>query len=169
MGGCRNRKGNLGNLGNTKNDMECWKCGYKGQIQVECRSKTKKKGWQGKKGNNSKKVKDSSNIATEGEKFAFTTKFARATLAHNKSPIAKLEVNRYDSSASSHMSPTRRCFVSLTQISPSQIKAADQTLFTATAMGKLQVSIPNEKGSQSITLGDILYCLDLAYTLISLS
>jgi len=113
MGGHWNRKGNLGNSGNTKNDMECWKCGYKGHIQVECHSKTKKKGWQGKKGNDSKKVKDSSNITTEGEEFAFTT-FSRATLTCNKSPIAKLEVDVYDSSASYHMSPTRRHFISLT-------------------------------------------------------
>ena len=106
MGGHWNRKGNSGNLGDTKNDMECWKCGYKGHIQVECHSKTKKKGWQGKKGNDLKKVKDSSNIAAEGEEFAFTTTFSGATLAHIKSPIAELEVDIYDSSASSHMSPT---------------------------------------------------------------
>jgi len=129
----------------------------------------KKKGWKGKRENDSKKGKDSSNIAAEGEKFSFTTTFARATLSCNGSPLSKLEVDIYDSSGSSHMMPARQCFVLLTQIPPRQIKAADQTLFTATAMGELRISIPNEKGPQKITLCEVLYCPDLAFTLVSLS
>jgi len=114
-GKSRNKKGNSGD---NKSDVECWKCGYKGHIQAECRSKTKKKGWKGKRENNSKKGKDSSNIAAEGEVFAFTTTFAGATLSCNGSPLSELEVNVYDSGASSHMSPARQRFVSLTQIPP---------------------------------------------------
>jgi len=65
----------------------------------------KKKGWKGKKENDSKKGKDSSNITTEGQEFAFTTTFVGATLAGSRSPLAKLEIDVYDSGASSHMSP----------------------------------------------------------------
>ena len=67
------------------------------------------------------------------------------------------------------MSPARKCFVSLTQIPAHIIKAADQTLFTATAMGELRVSIPNEKGPKKVTLREVLYCPYLAFTLMSLS
>ena len=65
----------------------------------------KKKGWKGKKEQDSKKGKDSSNIATEGEEFAFMTMFDGAMLACNASPLVELEVDVYDSGASSHMSP----------------------------------------------------------------
>jgi len=128
----------------------------------------KKKGWQGKKGADSKKAKDSLNVTAEIEEFTFITTFAGDTLACNGSPLAELEVNVYDSGASSHMSPTCKHFISLTQIPPHTIKAANQTLFTATAMGELQISIPNEKGLQHITLWEVLYCPDLAFTLVSL-
>ena len=114
-------------------------------------------------------MKDSSNIAAEGKEFAFTTMFPGAMLARNGSPLAKLEVNVYDSGGSSHMSPACKCFVSLTQIPPWQIKPADQTLFTATVMGNLQVSIPGEKGLKNIMLCEVLYFSDLAFTLVSLS
>jgi len=103
VGGHGKSQSKKGNSGNKKSDMECWKCRYKGHIQAKCC--VKKKGWQGKKKTNLKKVKDSSNVTTEGKVFAFTTTFTRATLACNRSPLAELEVDVYDSGASSHMSP----------------------------------------------------------------
>ena len=36
-------------------------------------------------------------------------------------------------------------------------------------MGELRVSIPNEKGQKKVTLREVLYCPDLAFTLMSLS
>src|SRR5882724_5017234 len=149
MGGCGKPRNKKGNLNANRSDVKCWKCGYKGHIQVECRSKTKKKGWKGKKENHSKKGKDSSNIAAEGKEFAFMTTFVGAMLACNGSPLVRLEVDVYDSGTSSHMSPAQQRFISLMQIPPQQIKAADQTLFAATAVGELQVSISNEKGPQN--------------------
>ena len=106
MGGCGKSRNKKGNSGDNKSDVECWKCGYKGHVQAECCSKTKKKGWKSKKENDSKKGKDSSNIATEGEEFAFMTTFVGAILAHSRSPLSKLEINIYDSGRLSHMSPT---------------------------------------------------------------
>jgi len=105
----------------------------------------KKKGWKGKKEHDLKKGKDLSNIATESEEFAFMTTFSGAMLACNASPLAELEVDVYNSGTSSHMSPVQQCFISLMQILPQQVEAADQTLFTDTAMGKLWISIPNER------------------------
>ena len=157
------------NLGNNRSEVECWKCGYKGHIQAKCCSKIQKKGWKGKKENDSKRGKDSSNIITEGEEIAFTTTFAGAMLAHNGSPLAKLEVNVYNCGASSDMSPAHKCFVLLTKILPCTIKAANQTLFTTTAMGKLWVSISNKNGTQKITQWEVLYCPNLAFTLVLLS
>ena len=113
-----------------------------------------------------KRGKDSSNVAAEGKEFAFPTTFAGAMLAHNGSPLAELEVDVYDSSTSSYMSPIQECFISLMQIPPCQIQAADQTIFTATAMGKFQISISNEKGLKNVTIWEELYCPDLPFALV---
>ena len=137
---------------------------YKWHIQKNCCSKKKKK-----EGTESGKGKDSANMATGGEEFAFTTTFVGAMLTHNSNPLARVETNVYDSGVSSHMSPTCNQFTTFTAITPKPIKAADQTLFIATAMGELWVSIPNGKSTMAITLKDVLYCLDLAFTLISLT
>ena len=48
------------------------------------------------------------------------------------------------------------------------IKAADQTLFIATAIGGLWVSSPNDNSTMEIILKDVLYCQDLVFTLVSL-
>ena len=106
---------------------------------------------------------------TGGEEFAFTTTFAGAVLTRDGNPLARLKTDVYDSSASSHMSPACNRFTSFTAITPKPIKAADQTIFITTAMGELQVSIPNGTSTTAITLKGALYCLDLAFTLVSLT
>jgi len=107
--------------------VECWKCGYKGHIQAECCSKTKKKGWKGKKVNDLKKGKDSSNVVPEGKEFAFMTMFAGAMLACNRSPLFKLEVNVYVWHIIPHVTQLKTVYLTHTN-PPWQIKAADQTL-----------------------------------------
>jgi gag-polypeptide of LTR copia-type/Zinc knuckle len=86
--------------GATKNDMECWKCGKKGHMKVDCRSKAKKKG----KTDEDKKGGETANVAAEGEGFTFTTTFAGPTLALGTSPLMGREVDVYDSGVSGHMS-----------------------------------------------------------------
>jgi len=142
-------------------DAECWKCGRNGHINKNCHMKGKKK--------DDSKGKESANATTGSKEFSFTMPFTGATLACNTSPLSNLEVDVYDSGTSSHMSPNRACFISMKEIPPKPIKAADQTLFTATAIGDLHVSIPNGKTSRDITLKQVLYCLDLAFTLVSLT
>ena len=66
------------------------------------------------------------------------------------------------------MSPTHDRFTTFMTITSKPIKATDQTLFVAMAIGQLWVTIPNDKTTMSITLKDILYCPDLAFTLVLL-
>ena len=122
-----------------------------------------------KKKEGSSKDKDMVNTATGGDKFAFTTTFVSAVLTCDGNPLAKLETDVYDSGASSHMSPARDRFTSFMAITPKPIKAADQTIFIATAMGDLRVSIPNGTSMTAITLKGALYCPDLAFTLVLLT
>ena len=99
--GCRkswNKGGSSSMQKPDHTDVECWKCGQKGHNQKNCHSKKKKK-------EGSSKDKDMANTATGSNKFAFTTTFVSAVLTHNGNPLAKLETDVYDSSASSHMSP----------------------------------------------------------------
>ena len=67
-----------------------------------------------------------------------------------------------------HKSHTHDCFLSINQIPPKPIKSVDQTLFTATAIADLHVTIPNGNMTRDITLKQVLYCLDLVFTLGSL-
>jgi Pol polyprotein, beta-barrel domain len=45
----------------------------------------------------------------------------------------------------------------------------DKTVFKATGMGNMRLGIPDGKTTTHITLKDVLYCPDLAFTLISLT
>jgi gag-polypeptide of LTR copia-type/Zinc knuckle len=67
----------------TKTDVECWKCGKKGHMKADCRSKAKKK----EKKEEDKKGGEMANIAAEGEGFAFTTTFPGTTLALGTSQL----------------------------------------------------------------------------------
>src|SRR6266481_2933107 len=147
-------------------DAECWKCGQKGHIHVNCHSKKKKK--DGKDGNMGK-GKYNTNIATGGVEFAFTMMFTGATLARNNNPLSHMEVDVYNSGASAHMSPSQSRFISLQSITPRPIKAADHTLFVATAVSELHILIPNGKTTRDVTLKQALFCPDLAFTLVLLT
>jgi len=146
-------------------DVECWKCSQKGHVQKNYHSKKKKKEW-GESGKG--KGKDTANMVTGGKEFAFTTTFASATLTHNSNPLSRVETDVYNSGTSPHMSPTHDQFTTFRPITPKPIKAADQTLFVATAMGKLWVCIPNDNTTMAVTLKNVLYCPNLTFTLISL-
>ena len=54
-------------------------------------------------------------------------------------------------------------------ITPKPIKAVDQTIFVATAMGDLRVSILNGASMTAVTLKGALYFPDLVFTLVSLT
>jgi Pol polyprotein, beta-barrel domain len=116
-----------------------------------------------------KKGGGSANTATESEEFAFTTSFMGMTLALGTSSLTGREVDVYDSGASGHMSPNRHRFITFKEITPSAINAADKTIFKATGIGSMRIGIPNGKMTMHVTLKDVLYCPDLAFTLVSLT
>ena len=134
-------------------------------MKADCRSKAKKKD----KKEEDKKGGGSANVATESEDFAFTTTFAGTTLALGTSALTGREVDVYDSGTSGHMSPSKHCFLNFKEIAPRAINAADKTVFKAVGIGSMRVGIPNGKTTTHVTLKDILYCPDLAFTLISLT
>src|SRR5882724_1804607 len=122
-------------------DAECWKCRNKGHIRMNCHLKKKMEKTESGKG------KDTVNTATCGEEFTFTTTFTGATLTHVSNPLARVETNVNNSDTFSHMSPAHDQFTTFMAITPKPIKAANQTLFVAKAMGKLWVSIPSGKST----------------------
>ena len=95
--------------------------------------------------------------------------FASTALAHNNSPSTMAETDVFDSGALTHMSPTQDQFISMRTIPSKPIKAADNMIFHANAMGNMCISIPNGERTSHVVLKDVLYCPDLAFTLVSLS
>jgi hypothetical protein len=67
------------------------------------------------------------------------------------------------------MLPDRHCFITFKDIPPRAVNAADKTVFKATGIGNIRLSIPNGKTTTHVMLKDILYCPDLAFTLVSLT
>ena len=146
----------------TKVDIECWKCGKKGHVKAECCSKAKKR-------DDDKEGSRSANIATESEEFAFTTTFAGNTLVLGTSLLVGQEINVYDSGASGHMLLSQHHFTTFREIAPCAINTADKTIFQATGIGNMRISIPNGKMTMHVTLKNVPYCPDLAFTLVSLT
>jgi Pol polyprotein, beta-barrel domain/GAG-pre-integrase domain/Zinc knuckle len=142
-------------------DIECWKCGKTGHVKADCNKKGKKKDEDDKK--------ESANVATEADEWAFTTTLAGQASPQEASLQKGSEVDVYDSRASSHMSPDRHRFTKFREIPPYPIAAADKAIFNATGIGDMRVAIPNDKVTNYITVKDVLYCKDLAFTLISLT
>jgi Pol polyprotein, beta-barrel domain len=132
-------------------------------MKADCHSKAKKK-----EKEDDKKGGGSENMATEGKEFAFTMSFMGTTLALGMSLLTGCEVDVYDSGASGHMSPNHHRFTTFKEITPCAINATDKAIFKATGMGNMRIGIPNGKTTTHVTLKDVLYCPDLAFTLISL-
>jgi hypothetical protein len=164
VGKGRGKGRHASNSNGGKSDIECWKCGKKGHIKADCNSKGKKKEKDGDK----KKGSESANAVIEDSEWAFTTTVAGHILSRETSKFRGTEVDVYDSGASTHMSPNRHRFTSFKEIPPRRITAAERTVFTATGIGNMRIAIPNGKTTNHITLKDVLYCPDLAFTLISL-
>jgi hypothetical protein len=145
-------------------DAKCFNCDEIGHISRNC-PKPRKKEKDGKKG----KGKSKANVATElsNVDFTFTTTFSGSVLSKHESSLMDIDV--YDSAASNHMSPSKHRFVTLKETPPHPIKAADKTIFKATGIGSMKISIPNGNGMDDVTLNNVLYSPDLAFTLISLS
>jgi Pol polyprotein, beta-barrel domain len=147
----------------TKTDVEGCKCRKKGHMKADCCSKARKK-----EKEENKKGSRSANTAMEGKEFAFTTTFAVA-LGLGTSSLMGRKVNVYDLSTSGHMLPNRHHFTTFKEIVLHAINVMDKTVFKATGMGNMRIGILNGKTTKHVTLKDVLYCPDLALTLISLT
>ena len=66
------------------------------------------------------------------------------------------------------MSPDHHRFTKFRETPPYPIAAADKAIFNATSIGDMRIPIPNGKVTNHVTIKDVLYCKDLAFTLISL-
>ena len=97
-------------------DAECWKCGKKGHIRMNCHSKKKKDKTESGKG------KDTANTTTGGKEFTFTTTFAGAMLTRDSNPLARVETDIYNLGMSSHMSPVHDQFTNFMAITPNPSK-----------------------------------------------
>ena len=133
-------------------------------MKANCRSKAKKRD----KKEEDKKGGGSANTVAEGEKFTFTMTFGGTMLALGMSPLTGWQVDIYDSGMSGHMSPNRHCFITFKEIMPRAINTMDKTVFKATGIGNMRIGIPNGKMTIHVTLKDVLYFPDLAFTLVSL-
>ena len=149
------------NSKSKKSDIECWKCGKTGHVKADCNEKGKKK-------EDDDKKKESANATAEPDEWAFTTTFIGQASSQSPNSRRGSEVDVYDSGASSHMSPDRHRFTKFRETAPYPIAAADKAIFNATGIGDMRVAIPNGKVTNHITVKDVLYCKDLAFTLISL-
>ena len=67
------------------------------------------------------------------------------------------------------MSPNHHCFITFKDIPPHPIAAADKAIINATGIGDIHIAVSNDKTTSYVTLKDVLYCKDLAFTLISLA
>jgi Pol polyprotein, beta-barrel domain len=92
-----------------------------------------------------------------------------AELSCTNAGLAGQGTDIYDSGTSRHMSPDQHQFVQFTEIQPQPVKAADKATFSATRIGSLQITILNRDMHTQVMLKDVLYCPDLAFTLVSLA
>jgi Pol polyprotein, beta-barrel domain len=67
------------------------------------------------------------------------------------------------------MSPNHHRFTTFKEIPPQPIAAADKTMFNAVGIGNMSISIPNGTTANQVMVKDVLYCPELAFTLISLA
>ena len=67
------------------------------------------------------------------------------------------------------MSPNWGRFIEFQSIEPKTVKLAVRTIFMATGVGHMKIDIPNGKSNTCVMLKDVLYSLELGYTLVSLA
>ncbi len=78
-----------------------------------------------------------------------------------------VEVQLYDSGASTHMSPFRERFVTYHRIPVRPIVAANNKVFHAVGMGDFQIQMPNGATSTSALLRDTLHAPEMGVTVVS--
>ena len=75
----------------------------------------------------------------------------------------------YDSSATCHVSPYIKAFTNFEFITPKPMSAANNQTFEAIGKGTLCIKLPNGDAFTVLTLNDVLYAPNIAFTLVLLS
>ena len=92
-----------------------------------------------------------------------------AMVANAEEGQKEIQTNLYNSGALCHMSPYRDHFKNNVCIPPKPITAADKHYFQAIGKGDLWIKIPNRNNATTILLKNVLHCLDMGLTLVSIS
>jgi hypothetical protein len=163
--------------GDSQSDAKCYNCDKPGHTKAECYSKGGgKEGqapWQKKK---KSKEKGTANVATAPEKteddhllyaFKCTSDFVD-TVKREGGDASSIEAIM-DSGADAHFGPERSRFENFVETPPIPISAADGRTFYAKGRGDVRINIPNGNKVTPITLKDVRYAPDMAFTLISVS
>jgi len=113
-----------------------------------------------------------SNVVRNGDgyidnTFSTTMSFGITNTTMSKDPSERVEV--YSSGATCHMSPYIDAFTEFEFIQPRLISTVDNRTFEAVGKGNLRIKIPNGDEFTSVTLRDVLYAPNVAFTLVSLS
>jgi hypothetical protein len=125
------------------------------------------------RGNRNARQMMKANVAQDAEEEfvdrTFTTigPFNITDITANGDPPKHVEI--YSSGAACHMSPYIEAFTDFEFIKPKPISTIDNRIFEAVGKGNIHVKIPNGNKFTSVTLREVLYAPDLAFTLISLN
>ena len=149
--------------GTTNPDIECWTCGEKRHYKDKCPKKPKKKS--GRNRGRSQEV----HTSQPQDDYTFSSHLVSEALVRTTVDSDTAGITIYDLGATAHMSPRKDRFVNFKRIEPKEVKAADKKVFMATGLGHMKINMPHGKDTTAVTLHDVLYCLDLGYTLISLA
>jgi hypothetical protein len=74
----------------------------------------------------------------------------------------------YDSGCTKHISPYQDDLENFTEIPPRPFRAANKQSFSATGIGEMTVDIPNGVDVSKLQLTEVLYSLEVGYTLVSI-
>jgi hypothetical protein len=96
------------------------------------------------------------------------TGFYATMLVNMESSVQGIQTKLYNSGASQHMSFYREHFKNYVFIVPKLITTADKHCFQAIGKGDLRIKLPNGPATTTILLNDILHCLDMGLTLVSI-
>ena len=111
--------------------------------------------------------KEMTDLMIDEDEDGLTT-FDAAMLVNVEGCVEGVQTELYDSGTSQHMSPYWDHLKNYAPIAPKSIIAADKCHFQAIGKGDLRIKILNNHSMTTILLKDVLRCLDMGLTLISI-
>jgi hypothetical protein len=167
-----NRPHALSNSTMASPDITCFNCDRKGHYKQDCWRKGGGQEGQGPRQNQKKggcTPKHSANSATDSkdpDSYAFMSSDLISIADQLKVPMGRHGAI-IDSGASAHFCPDRTKFKNFVSIPSQNIHTADGTTVSAIGRGDVSISLPLGSKWTSVTLKDMLYAPDMAFTLVS--